>query len=50
VARDQGGGYGEAVTKAIPHAAQVADRWHLIENASRAFLDAVSKQASVRSL
>ena len=43
VARDRGGGYGEAVVKALPHAMQVADRWHLIENASRAFLDAVRK-------
>jgi transposase len=43
VARDRGGGYGEAVTKALPHATQVADRWHLMENASRAFLDAVRK-------
>lgn len=37
VARDRGGGYGEAATKALPHAVQVADRWHLMENASRAF-------------
>jgi transposase len=43
VARDRGGGYGEAITKALPHADQVADRWHLMENASRAFLDAISK-------
>lgn len=43
VARDRGGGYGEAIAKALPHADQVADRWHLMENASRAFLDAVSK-------
>lgn len=43
VARDRGGGYGEAIAKALPHAAQVADRWHLMENASRAFLDAVGK-------
>lgn len=43
VARDRGGGYGEAITKALPHADQVADRWHLMENASRAFLDAVRK-------
>ncbi|MGX5851134.1 hypothetical protein ACWGTO_29145 [Mesorhizobium sp. PL10] len=27
----------------MPHADQVADGWHLMENASRAFLDAVSK-------
>jgi transposase len=43
VARDRGGGYGEAVAKALPHAIQVADRWHLMQNASRAFLDAVRK-------
>jgi transposase len=43
VARDRGGGYGEAAGKALPHATQVADRWHLMENASRAFLDSVRK-------
>ena len=43
VARDRGGGYGEAAAKALPHAVQVADRWHLMENASRAFCDAVRK-------
>jgi transposase len=48
VARDRGGGYGEAVTRALPNAVQVADRWHLMENASRAFLDAV--RASMRQI
>jgi len=43
VARDRGGGYAVAVTRALPQAIQVADRWHLMENASRAFLDAVRK-------
>ena len=43
VARDRGGGYGEAAAKALPHAIQVADRWHLMENASAAFLDAARK-------
>jgi transposase len=43
IARDRGGGYGEAAAKALPKAVQVADRWHLMENASRAFLDAVRK-------
>jgi transposase len=43
IARDRGGGYGEAAAKALPEAVQVADRWHLMENASRAFLDAVRK-------
>lgn len=41
VARDRGGGYALAAAQALPHACQVADRWHLMENASRAFLDAV---------
>lgn len=31
------------IRKARPHAAQVADRWHLSKNASHAFLDAVRK-------
>jgi transposase len=48
LSRDRGGGYGEAATKALPHATQVADRWHLMENASAAFLDAVRK--SMRSI
>lgn len=43
VARDRGGGYAQAAAKALPMAVQVADRWHLMENASRAFLDAVRK-------
>lgn len=43
VARDRGGGYALAAAKALPAAIQVADRWHLMENASRAFLDAVQK-------
>lgn len=43
VARDRGGGYGEAIAKGLPDAQQVADRWHLMENSSRAFLDAVGK-------
>lgn len=43
VARDRGGGYGEAIARGLPNAEQVADRWHLMENSSRAFLDAVGK-------
>ncbi len=38
VSRDRGGGYGHAVARAAPSAIQVADRWHLMENASQAFL------------
>jgi transposase len=43
VSRDRGGGYGEAATRALPDAVQVADRWHLMENASAAFLDVVRR-------
>lgn len=43
IARDRGGGYALAAAKSLPEATQVADRWHLMENASRAFLDAVRK-------
>jgi transposase len=43
VARDRGGGFALAASLALPHAMQVADRWHLMENASAAFLDAVRK-------
>lgn len=43
VSRDRGGGYGEAAARALPNAIQVADRWHLMENASAAFLEAVRK-------
>jgi transposase len=43
VARDRGGGYALAAAKTLPNATQIADRWHLMENASRAFLDAVRK-------
>jgi len=43
VSRDRGGGYGEAAAKALPGAVQVADRWHLMENASTAFLNAVRR-------
>ena len=43
VARDRGGGYGEAIARALPQSIQVADRWHLMENASRGFLDAVRR-------
>ena len=47
VARDRNGGYGGAVARALPHAVQVADRWHLLENASAAFLAAVQRSMPV---
>ena len=41
VARDRAGGFAAAAAGAAPQAVQVADRWHLMENASAAFLEAV---------
>jgi hypothetical protein len=43
ISRDRGGGYGQAATRAAPQAVQIADRWHLMENASAAFLEAVRR-------
>lgn len=43
VARDRGGGYARAASRGAPDAVQVADRWHLMANASAAFLDAVRR-------
>ena len=40
IARDRGGAYGPAASRACSNAWQVADRWHLFENASAAFLAA----------
>lgn len=43
IARTRGGGYGAAATKALPAAIQLADRWHLMENASAAFICAIRR-------
>lgn len=43
VSRDRGGSYGRAATEGAPQAIQVADRWHLMENATAAFLEAVRR-------
>ncbi len=48
VTRDRGGAYALAVARALPGAIQVADRWHLMENASQAFLTAT--RASMRQI
>ncbi len=42
--RDRGAGYGQAASKGAPQAVQVADRWHLMENVSAAFLEAVRRR------
>jgi len=44
ICRDRGPGYGSAAAEAAPQARQVADRWHLFENASAAFLAAVRSE------
>jgi transposase len=43
VSRDRGAGYGRAASQGAPQAVQVAGRWHLMENASAAFLEAVRR-------
>ena len=43
VSRDRDGDYGRAATEGASQAIQVADRWHLMENASAAFLEAVRR-------
>jgi transposase len=43
IARDRGAGYKQAAAEGLPDAVQVADRWHLMENASAAFLNAVRR-------
>ncbi len=40
---DRGGSYRDAAAKGAPQALQAADRWHLLENASAAFLDIVRR-------
>ena len=43
IARDRGAGYRQAAAEGRPDAVQVADWWHLMENASAAFLAAVQR-------
>ena len=43
IARDRGAAYIQAATQGCPDAVQVADRWHLMENASAAFRTAVQQ-------
>jgi transposase len=49
IARDRDAGYRQAAAEGRPDAVQVADRWHLMENASAAFLTAVQRSmAAIR--
>ncbi len=43
ISRDRASAYAEAITKALPHAVQVADRWHLLKNATE-MLDRLLQQ------
>ena len=47
IARDSGAGYIQAATEGRPEAIQVADRRHLMENASAAFLTTVQRSMQV---
>ena len=42
VSRDRASLYAEAAAKAVPHAIQVADRWHLLRNLSEALTGALA--------
>jgi len=41
IARDRDASYADAASKGAPQAIQIANRWHLFENASASFLDVV---------
>lgn len=43
VARGRNAGYSGAVSRALPHAVQGSDLWHLLENASATFLAAAQR-------
>ena len=43
VCRDRGSGFREGATKGAPQALQICDRWHLLENATAAFVEAVKR-------
>lgn len=43
VARDRNGGYRQAISEALPDPTQIADRWHLLQNASDVLLTAVRR-------
>ena len=43
VCRDRGSGFREGAAKGAPQALQVADRWHLLENVTAAFVEGVKR-------
>ena len=44
ISRDRGATYADGARRGAPGAVQVADRWHLLENCSRAFLAVIERR------
>ena len=50
VSRDRGGGYGEAVTRALPEAIQVADRWQRRQDAHTAIAALINSGVPLKEI
>lgn len=50
VSRDRARNYADAITQSLPHAVQVADRWHLLKNLSDTVYKALQRESkTIRS-
>jgi len=50
ITEDNGNGHDAAIARALPNAAQVADRWRLVESSNPGFRHSLSKNASEPNL